>query len=150
MIYEFLKGISKNSSGLTIEDILKFDNNQIENVHDYIQLLFPLKEKSQFHPNMPVLTDSEILEIKSDKIALQNFQRSVEMMMRFYENTTHWMTENNHNLLRITRILKSTYIFFGGTYSKYLHEWVLEMCNDASFHPEVSMKFWENATTGKV
>lgn len=150
MIYEFLKGAAKNSSGLSIEDILNFNNAQIENVHDYIQLLFPLRERSKFHPNMPVLNDFEIDAIKGDKIALQNIQRSVEMMMRFYENTSHWLKENDHNLLRITRILKSTYIFFGETYSKNLYEWFLELCDDAAFYPEVAMNFWENASSGKV
>jgi hypothetical protein len=150
MIYEFLKGATKNSSGLTIEDILNFDKDQIENVHDYIQLLFPLKTKSKFHPNMPVLNDLEINAIKGDKVALQNIHRAVEMMMNFYSTTTHWMKEFDHNLLRITRILNSTYIFFGETYSKNLYEWFLEMCEDATFYSEVAMKFWENASSGKV
>lgn len=148
MIYNFLKNVSPNHNGLFIEDVLKFDFEKIENEHDYIQLLFPLKERSKFHPTMPVLTDLEIELIKNDETVLENIKRSVEMMMKFYENTDHWLRENGHNLLRITRILKSTRIFFGEEFSKNLHEWFLELCDDCDFRPEVSKKFWQEATEG--
>src|SRR5215813_4127213 len=43
-----------------IDEIWDWDYDQVEETHDYIQWLFPLKQKSGFNPTAPTLTDDVI------------------------------------------------------------------------------------------
>jgi hypothetical protein len=48
-ILTFYQGQSPDSSGRMIETIWSWDYQKLEYTHDYIQWLFPLKEKSRFN-----------------------------------------------------------------------------------------------------
>ena len=41
---------AKDDEGRSLEDILKFKDNELEYHHDYIQVLFPLPEPSPINP----------------------------------------------------------------------------------------------------
>lgn len=101
-----------------IKEMHSFNNNQLENLHDYIQLLFPLPEQSRFNPNAPVLT-KEIHETFLESPEIQtNILASINLMMDFYSidlnyptftqplNQLHYYSPLDHNYLRLTRILK--------------------------------------------
>lgn len=88
----------------TFDDILLFSNEDLEKNHDYIQWLFPLKEPSIFNPNAPLLDDETIEEFKTNNKLRNNVIIAWLKMMSFYLET-NWISNNNHNYLRITRIL---------------------------------------------
>ena len=128
IIVAFYQGQSPDSSRRMIEDIWSWDVQKLEYTHDYIQWLFPLKEKSQFNRNAPVLNDEVIKAFRTNEQLRMRFKKSLEVMLGFYglqcnelsntdvkitksdeyqERKQNWIEEGNHNYLRITRILTS-------------------------------------------
>lgn len=123
---DFLTGKGVNHKGLSIQDILDFDNDRLESEHDYIQWLFPTIERSKSHPLSPVVKDiGYFFSDYSEGLYIHGYMnKSFNKMLIFYgfsvigndivfnENLNHnWITKHNHNYLRITRILKSLRLF---------------------------------------
>jgi hypothetical protein len=127
-ILAFYQGQSPDSEGRMIETIWSWDYKRLEDTHDYIQWLFPLKQKSGFNRKAPVLNDEIIQAFKTSDQLKQNLRNSLQVMLRFYglqcseiNNTNieiirsdeyqdrklNWLNPRNHNYLRITRILTS-------------------------------------------
>ena len=59
-IIDFYLGKAPDGAGRCIEEIWKFGHERLERVHDYIQWLFPLPDKSPFNRDAPVLTPKTI------------------------------------------------------------------------------------------
>lgn len=111
--------------GKRLEDFLNYDDNKLEHNHHYIQHAFPLKEKSKYNITAPTLTDDEIHWIRSEygNDTRYNLKKMFIRMLAFYgfsyDNETIkeaanfpkrsriWLTPNNHNMKRISRILRS-------------------------------------------
>jgi hypothetical protein len=123
---DFYNEDDTDTKGRDFSDILDFSFKQLEQVHDYIQWLFPLTQASKFNPDAPLLTKDDIAAFEKDPILKLNFKKSFEMMLEFYgleqnpetkeigpaedlfaKAFANWMTPGNHNFLRITRILRS-------------------------------------------
>lgn len=117
-----------DSSGRMIEDIWSWDYQKLEYTHDYIQWLFPLKQKSRFNLKAPVLNDEVIRAFITNERLKIRLSESLKVMLRFYglqcnehgladieitksdeyqERKSNWVEQKNHNYLRITRILTS-------------------------------------------
>lgn len=124
-ILRFYRG-GRDSAGRTRADILAWDNDRLELVHDYIQWLFPLPERSAFNPAAPILTDADIATFRADATLRGALLASFRRLLAFYglrldgtevaraadfpQRATNWLTQGNHNLLRITRILRSLHL----------------------------------------
>jgi len=122
-VLQFLLGKGTDNRGRDLSKLWKKGNFFLETSHDYIQWMFPLNEASKHNSKAPVLTAEEITFIRSNESIQENMLRSLDVMLRFYglerggkkiqrgENFEKcrrwWLTKNNHNYLRITRILKS-------------------------------------------
>lgn len=132
---DFYQGTGPDSDGRGIEDILKWSeeignsksilHESLEYTHNYIQWLFPLEEPSQYNPDAPILTGPSISFLKRNPKCQENITRSFDMMLEFYglqydqeinevtaresfpERKENWMNRENHNYLRISRILTS-------------------------------------------
>lgn len=108
------------------------DYFELEYRHNYIQFMFPLMEISNFNKKAIILTEDDLLNIYNDKSSLyiiqNNMLKSFEVMLNFYglmmgksgqivkasnfdARRKKWIKINNHNYLRITRILKSLMLF---------------------------------------
>jgi Opioid growth factor receptor (OGFr) conserved region len=103
---------------------MSFD--ELEDVHDYIQWLFPLRERSAFQPQVPVLDEQTITGFQSPGLR-SRLITSARIMAGFYgfevierdggyevrrtpqfpDRSQNWLTSGNHNFLRLTRIIKS-------------------------------------------
>jgi hypothetical protein len=122
-LLEFYGGRGTDDRGRRIEDIWAFSNDELESVHDYIQWLFPLADRSTFNPRAPLLDAETIDRFRSDPTLSKNVDRSLRVMLDFYGlaiagteilrvptfggRSKNWLRPNNHNFLRLTRILKS-------------------------------------------
>jgi hypothetical protein len=149
MLHDFLSGDIPDNKGRMISDILKFNQNEIESTHDYIQWIFPLREPSIFNPNAPMLIDEEEQLIIKSKKCRESIISSVNMMLKYYGSSTTWATANNHNLLRITRIIKSCSIILGMNWAQKIHEQIIERCKAIKFTPpSETEKYWRNAIRG--
>ena len=108
-----------------LADIVKQDDDWLESAHDYIQWLFPLTEHSRAVPGAPILTGNDIKAFRTDALLREHMLVALRRMLRFYglvvsaeadavtrgpnwiDRKSNWFTEQTHNSLRITRILKS-------------------------------------------
>lgn len=122
-LVSFHAGTGTDDRGRTLADILSWDDDRLERVHDYIQWLFPLPEHSGFNPGAPVLAGADIESFRSREDLRAALQRAFARLMAFcgFEpardaivtapdfpaRSQNWLTPGNHNLLRITRILRS-------------------------------------------
>jgi hypothetical protein len=125
-LVEFYAGRGRDSRGRAIEDIWSMSLDELEQTHDYIQWLFPLRERSAVEPLTPTLDDAAIAEFQAT-VLQERLVRSAATMAAFYgfqvrregnvwrvdlapnapERQRVWLTPGNHNFLRLTRIMKS-------------------------------------------
>jgi Opioid growth factor receptor (OGFr) conserved region len=111
---DFYRGVEPDSEGRYIGEILAWDDDRLEDVHDYIQWLFPLPEPSLFNPDAPLLTRADVAAARGDATVRENLRAAYARMRRFYGLTPEtearpkpWVCAADHNHLRLTRILKS-------------------------------------------
>lgn len=120
-LVKFLEGDASTNEGLYLRDILSFTNEQLEQEHHYIQWCFPLPKKSLYNIRAPKLTKQDILDICDSDVIKNNLIALFTKMMRFYDlnittecfgfykdvESLSWTYDfNNHNYLRLTRIIK--------------------------------------------
>jgi hypothetical protein len=123
-IVEFYRGTKPDYLGRRLQEIWQWDNDHLEYSHNYIQVLFPNREPSEFNANAPLLDPVTIDAFLHDEQLRKNLATSLQRMLRFYgleykeesgkvvkgpdfsERAGDWITPHNHNFLRITRILK--------------------------------------------
>lgn len=79
---------AKDALGRTQEQILAWPNSQLENSHNYIQMLFPLPEGSPFNYAAPVIDLETMTAFRSDSELRQRLRASFERMLTFYGFTT--------------------------------------------------------------
>ncbi|MGI9283505.1 MAG: opioid growth factor receptor-related protein [Endozoicomonas sp.] len=68
----------------TLEGIRKFTHRECESAHDYIQLLFPNSQSSQYNRTAPLLTDQMVMEIQSDRKLQMELQKSLDQILGFW------------------------------------------------------------------
>ena len=119
----FYAGTEADYQGRRLEEMLGWDDEKLEAVHDFIQVLFPLRVPSGVNPHAPLLTDETVAAFGRDEKLRNNLRRAWERMLRFYglewqrgrvvrrvefeERARVWLRKGNHNHLRITRILSA-------------------------------------------
>ena len=116
---------AKEVEGRTLPQILAFTDNELECHHDYIQILFPLPERSPINPSAPIIDLATYTAFQSRPELRSNLLKALNRMLDFYGFTEmrddgvigqgpsfqsegrRWVTRFNHNHLRITRIIRS-------------------------------------------
>lgn len=121
-IVAFYDGSGTDHAGRTLKDILSFDDDRLEWTHDFIQWLFPLKERSAAQPSSPTLNDAAVDSFRGRPDLRSNLRAALDRTLAFYgfiregdqivddpkrSGVRHWLQPGNHNHLRLTRILKS-------------------------------------------
>jgi hypothetical protein len=126
-IVAFYRGHRPDTRGRHLPSILAWPHRELENVHDYIQWLFPTTEPSGVNGNAPLLSDDVIATFKTDDHLRHALVRSLDVMLSFLglhrgtvngvtriirapnweERRQVWLRPGNHNHLRITRMLSS-------------------------------------------
>lgn len=124
-LIRFYLGEDTDSEGRWLRDLRGWNAGQLESVHDYIQWLFPTRQRSAFNPNAPGLDDATIRTFRTDERLRAALLDSFRQMLAFYgfrcreENgqpvvetsadwparSREWFYAGDHNLLRITRVL---------------------------------------------
>jgi hypothetical protein len=148
-LHDFLAGLGPDGRGRSLSDVLAFDDAALEDVHDYIQWLFPLTARSGAQPNAPILTGDEIDAIRTDATALANLRRATARMLAFYEATDAWLTRSDHNHLRITRIIASLRLLLGEEAARSFRSTI--MARHAAAGSPINpgnLAYWERALAG--
>ena len=112
----YLEGYETDDKGRTIDNILHWSNIRLEISHNYIQRVFPTDESSKHDRIFEPATRDDILSISLNEKAKDNIRKMYLKMLLLWkldgENYKtikmyrYWNQENNHNHLRMTRILK--------------------------------------------
>ena len=112
-----------DDEGRTFDEILRWEDVRLEMVHDYIQWIFPLPERSGANPWAPVLDAPTVAAICGNAEMQGRLRAAFLRMLAFYgfvlegdavvegprfaAASRNWLLAGNHNHLRLTRILRS-------------------------------------------
>ncbi len=171
LLIHFFLGTGTDHRGRSLMQIVEKPDQWLERTHDYIQWIFPLYIPSRFNPFAPVLTEQvhEAFNHRDDpnQATLQrNFEAAICRMLQFYgydfdtatntvstteqwwEKSDNWLTEDNHNFLRITRMLRSMFLLGRHEAARSFHGCLLAA---ARIHPFIITKrtldFWDEAVS---
>lgn len=145
-VIEFLRGNGVDGAGRKIGTVLNFSFDETENVHDYIQWLFPSDMPSECCPDAPVLSPDDIAIMKTDETIRANLTRAWNKMMGFYGSSIHWITPWNHNYLRITRILRCLGLAgMDGDKDKFIDFLLLKYYEYQPIIGDTTFHYWVNA-----
>jgi hypothetical protein len=121
-IIAFFSSAAPDDQGRFLDQMLRFDDQALEATHDFIQWLFPLRERSGANPSAPRLDDEAVAAFRSRPELQAAQRRAFERMLSFYGlqsiadriepsatfvERSQWLSPGNHNHLRLTRILMS-------------------------------------------
>ena len=132
-----------DAMGRLHSDILNWSDERLEECHDHIQWMFPTAEKSLFAANYVCLTESDVADLRVSLDARTRILAALDRMCIFWGLGKHedvakwnWLHNGDHNLLRITRVIRSLRLFG-------LESEALEFANSA-INAAVSNKIAEN------
>lgn len=83
-IIGFYSGTELDHRGRYLHEIQHWPDEQLESVHDYIQWLFPLPERSGFNVAAPVLNPESIQEFRARPDLRGNLRAAFLRLMKFY------------------------------------------------------------------
>ncbi len=170
-IIGFYSGTEPDHRGRNLHEIHEWPDDQLESVHDYIQWLFPLPERSAFNVAAPVLTREDIQEFRTRQDLQEELGASFLRMMNFYgfevrsvqqitmtrapnfaSNATIWLSPGNHNHLRITRILRCLTVLGLEAEANAFFDCLCEIYDEEHNkpHPAISeetMRYWREAVS---
>ena len=106
-LVDFLNGTGLDHQRRYLRDIWDFNDKAIEQTHDFIQWMFPLREESMSVPGGPTLSTADIEAIRASEVAQTNLGKSANWYLGFLQRNDHWIKAYDHNHLRITRAIKS-------------------------------------------
>ena len=159
----FYYGSHSDSHGRMLAEILKQDDHWLEVCHNYIQWLFPTKEVSRVTPDAPILDKKTIEAFRTDELLRKHLRAALIRILTFYvlklapDGVTkgpnwetrkfNWFTENTHNSLRITRILKCLTSLGLEVEAKAFQSGLQSLCEsepDCGID-KIAMQFWRDA-----
>ena len=127
-IVAFYSG-GRDSEGRTLREILAWNDGALEAVHDYIQWVFPTRQPSGVNPSAPLVTIDTSRAFASNADLREGLRDAFARMLSFYGlrrtlddsgsarievddariggRAPTWLHPNNHNHLRLTRIMQS-------------------------------------------
>ena len=101
---DFLQGM-ENPEGLTVSKILNMNDKELEVKHNWVQWAFATPEKSMYNMEAPTLSLDESKTLSEAE--LENLKSLGERYFSFMMWNSHWRFPQDHNHLRITRVLQS-------------------------------------------
>ena len=167
-LVRFYLGEDTDSEDRWLRDIRTWNAGRLESVHDYIQWLFPTRQRSAFNANAPMLDDATIQAFRTDDRLRAALLDSFRQMLAFYGfhcredngqptietspgwavRSREWFYAGDHNLLRITRILDCLTTLGLEPYARaFLH--ALDAVCDAApaTIPQRTRGFWRSAVS---
>lgn len=84
LLVTFYEGTRPDHRGRSLSEILQWDADELEGCHDYIQMLFPLPEISDFNWNAPIIDREVWKEFRSRLDLRLKLRESFEKILWFY------------------------------------------------------------------
>lgn len=155
---EFYGG-KPNPNGLKLHNVWKFTDHEYESYHDFIQWVFPSDEPSMILSNAPVVTKRDAMEFRFNEAAQLKLRHSYRQFLRFLgicldlqgnpyvadEKKFHQrVCRQNHNLQRITRVLRSLMILGMPNHARKFESFLVDANHRYGLNP-ISMQYWSDA-----
>ena len=165
-LLDFYRGEATDTEGRRLDDILGWSDDMLEEVHDFVQWLFPLPEPSRFNADAPLLTEADIAGFRSDPLLQANVQKSFLRFLAFLglamaadgtvaegpnfpARVADVWSYPNHNWLRITRLLRCLGLLGLEDEARRLYAWLEEQYRRARFPiPPDTFRYWTEAVDG--
>ena len=144
---DFLSNGGVDFKGRTLEMIWSFTDEQIESIHDFVQIIFPLDKPSESTFHGYYLSSQEIInKIKDNQTAKENILKSSKWYFSFLKrNIWLWNRKYDHNQLRITRVIECLRLLVSEQEADKFYENVLKIIEDDNRINETSLNFWNKA-----
>jgi hypothetical protein len=141
----FLLATEPDFKDRMIQDIWNYSDEEIESIHDFIQILFPLNKKSQsvFH-GYYLDTDILVQSLKGDEQVKGNILKSSKWFLSFLKRHDCWKRGYNHNQLRITRIIECLRLIVGDEEADGFYQSIKTLSENANLNNK-TVEFWDNA-----
>ena len=132
--------------GRNLQDIWDFSDEEIEQTHDFVQVVFPINKPSRAVSHGFYL-DSEVLieQIKNNPEAKKNILKSAKWFFSFLARNTYWNQKYDHNQLRITRIIESLRLLVSNEEADKFYRSVLKLIEEDNKVNLNTLVFWKNA-----
>ena len=159
-IVAFYEGSAPDDRGRSIGDVLRFDDGALEYVHDFIQWLFPLRDRSGANPDAPCLDDAAVAAFRARPALRASLRRSLDRMLSFYglrldgdgivrapDFGAHrqWLTPGNHNHLRLTRMLLSLRTLGLEAEARALYRCLSDIAANEGGVTGTTLRYWQDA-----
>lgn len=126
-----------------VTEIPYWNNYSLEETHDFIQWVFPLDVPSEYNPHAPILTIEDIKFLRSHS-RFHGLVRGIYGRMILFLSTNDCFTPRNHNLLRVTRMIKSLRLMGFEALSEDMYEFLLVMTSVHKIDKSV-LAYWADA-----
>ncbi len=155
-IIDFYSGLCGNQNGDTLEDMLKWHDGRLEMDHDYVQWMFPSNEPSSLNGESPTMTlDQSSPELQGRVkhsfvrfLAFLGFKLSRDDEIIEIEaldgQTPWWIRYFNHNMLRVTRVLKCLRLTGNSKYAVAFYNALRPYCDESEVSVNTT-KHWKSA-----
>lgn len=165
-IVKFYRGEIKNSDNWSLEEMWKFSLGELEMDHSYIQYMFPSNEPSMMNGDSPTMTKEESHIFKNDPELQEKVKKSFLVILNFFgfelvsqdgllsiiplkstikrPKPQAWLEHFNHNMLRVTRILKCLRLTGLGQYAILFFHALIEYKDNLS---ENTLWHWKRAVS---
>ncbi len=154
----FYRGEGRTDHGYTFDGIIAWADDVWEDVHNYIQWMFPNDQRSAFYPEAPILTPAVIKLWSADPTLQEHLGLAFDRWLRFVgverdgtgfrfrepTNLEVW-GDQNHNWLRITRVLKSLRLLHRGDESRAWFAFLEKTAAPRFGIDEGTLRFWREA-----
>ena len=142
----FFLNKAPDHKGRMLSDIYKFSDNEIEATHDFFQIIFPLAEPSYWSSNKYFIESQQEVEILSkNKNVREVILQSASWYIAFLKRNNHWKNSNDHNLKRITRMIKSVRLIVGDIEADKVKKEIISIENIEKLVGQKSFQYWETA-----
>lgn len=158
-IVEFMLEQRTDIKGRMLSDIWKYDKWQQEYIHDYIQWLFPVDKRERYEKNKPIVTEQDQNIFDSSDRLKTNMLISLDFMLDFWgiarngkhfnikgkldKKTNYWIKINDHNQMRISRVIRSLALCGQKELAKEFQSFVIKTGKEYKIN-EKTISIWEN------
>jgi hypothetical protein len=161
-LIDFYRGEASDTAGRRLEDVWAWDDDAWEEVHDFVQWLFPLPEPSRFNPDAPLLTADDVIAFRAEERLRDRLRRSYRRFLLFLgltevegrvadgpnlgARTPDAWAVPNHNWLRVSRVLRSLSLLGLGQEARALYGWLHDAYHRHRFPiPADTFRYWTEA-----
>ena len=142
----FLKNEGLDFKSRSLSEIWKYTDIQIEQNHDFIQVVFPLNKPSEntFH-GFHLSDQSELLKLQNSEIVKSNLIKSAGWFLGFLERSMSWRDGYDHNQLRITRVIECLRLLVSNEVADTFYKDILVILGTDNTVNRTTLLFWSEA-----